>query len=105
MRLNTTACTQGKGQPRHRKTQNPAAISEVPGAKAGSVQDPSTQHHQVGGPPNAHASPSSPAPTPGGAPATAFASLGYTLPGDPPLASGQSLLIRALEPRSATKVG
>ena len=47
-RPNTTAHTWGKVRPRHRETQNPAAISKVRGAKAGPMQDPSTQHHQVG---------------------------------------------------------
>lgn len=49
--------------------------------------------------------PPDPPPPLGGAPVTAFASLRYTLSCDPPLASGQCLLIRVLEPWSATKVG
>ena len=94
------------GQSAAKTQEDPEPSCHFPGAgaKAGSMQHPSTQHHQVAD----HLVPT-PAPRtsppPGGAPVSALAPPRYTLSCDPPLASGQCLLIRVLEPWSATKVG
>ena len=93
----STAKTQGDPEP--------SCHFQGAGGKSRAHAGPLHAASPRGGPPSPHASPPDPSPPPGGAPVSALAPPRYTLSCDPPLASGQCLVIRVLEPWSATKGG